>query len=309
MTVTSLDGPLDVHKVAGSLGARIDGLLLSGDLADPVIAAIRAALLAHRVVFLRRQQHLDDAEQTAFARRLGPVTTAHPTVPAVQGSVHVLGLDSGYRSGRANNWHTDVTFVDQPPAVSILRAVVIPEFGGDTVWANTVAAYELLPPPLRTLADQLWAIHTNAFDYARLAVASPQIDPERIAAYAAVFASTKYETRHPVVRLHPETGERSLLLGAFARQLEGIATTDSAALLTVLQQHVTRLENTVRWQWQAGDVAIWDNRSTQHYAINDYDQPRSMRRVTLAGEVPVSLSGETSRSLLGDAAAYYEAAA
>jgi alpha-ketoglutarate-dependent taurine dioxygenase len=281
---------LSVHPVAGRIGAEIRGVRLKGDLDKSTVQTIRQALLKHKVVFFRGQQHLDDAGHEHFARLLGrPV--AHPTVPVKAGSSYLLELNSEY-GGRANSWHTDVTFVDAYPQASILRAVVVPASGGDTVWANTAAAYEHLPALLRDLAVQLWAIHTNDFDYANR---RPDASTEETERHRNVFASTVYETEHPVVRIHPETGERTLVLGHFLKKFSGLSAHDSAQLFAVLQNHVTALENTVRWRWSEGDVAIWDNRATQHYAVNDYgDQPRIVRRVTIDGDVPVSIDGRRS---------------
>ncbi|MNJ33400.1 putative dioxygenase [compost metagenome] len=216
---------------------------------------------------------------------------AHPTVPIKDGTDYVLELDSQH-GGRANSWHTDVTFVDAYPKASILRAVVVPASGGDTVWANTATAYEHLPEDLRNLADQLWAIHSNEYDYA---AQRENVSDEAVQHHKKVFTSTVYETEHPVVHVHPETGERSLILGHFAKKIVGLSTADSQAIINLLQNHVTRLENTVRWRWSAGDVVIWDNRATQHYAVNDYgDQHRVVRRVTVDGDVPVSIDGRNS---------------
>lgn len=280
---------LDLRRVAGNIGARIDNVRLGANLDAATFDAINAALLRHKVLFFRGQHHLDDAAQEAFARRFGE-TVAHPTVPSVEGG-SLLELDS-LHGARANSWHTDVTFVDAYPKVSILRAVTIPEFGGDTVWANTAAAYEHLPDSLRTLADTLWALHTNAYDYAS---SHANADPAQLKRYREVFTSTVFETEHPVVRVHPETGERTLVLGHFVQRLKGYSARDSAHLLQVFHEHITRLENTVRWNWQEGDVAIWDNRATQHYAINDYgDARRVVRRATVRGEVPVSIDGRES---------------
>jgi taurine dioxygenase len=205
----------------------------------------------------------------------------------------------------ANSWHTDVTFVDRVPALSILRGVTIPPYGGTTVWANTVAAYEALPLALRALVDQLWAVHTNDYDYVA-DVEDPEGDgPERDALDRRQFRSTAYETEHPVVRVHPETGERSLLLGHFVKRFVGLNSSESTAVFQLLQNRVTRLENTVRWSWQQGDVAMWDNRATQHYAVADFDNHRrEVRRVTVAGDVPVALDGRRSRVLVGDSDAY-----
>lgn len=298
-TTIANDAHLDIRRIGGRIGAEVSGVRLSADLAPSVIAEIEAALLQHKVLFFRDQGHLDDAAQEAFAAQLGsPV--AHPTVPVAQGSSYLLELNSE-QGGRANSWHTDVTFVPDYPKASILRAVVSPEYGGDTVWANTNTAYERLPEALKTLAEGLWAVHTNAYDYAN---AKPQARREDIERHRNVFASTVYETEHPVVRVHPETGERHLLLGHFVKGFVGYSTSDFLRLFEIFQEHVTRLENTVRWRWRQGDVAIWDNRATQHYAVDDYgDQRRVMRRVTLRGDVPVSIDGRTSRSLAPEALA------
>jgi alpha-ketoglutarate-dependent taurine dioxygenase len=282
---------LDIAPVGGRIGAEVRGFDLAADITEDQSAAILDALYKHKVLFFRDQHHLDDAAQEAFATRLGrPVP--HPTVPVREGSSYLLELDS-LHGGRASSWHTDVTFVDAYPAASILRAVTSPESGGDTTWANTTAAYERLPAPLKTLVDGLWALHTNAYDYA---ATRADVDEEKVRRHREVFASTVYETEHPVVRVHPVTGERTLVLGHFIKQFVGLSASDSQVLLRLLQDHVIRLENTVRWRWRAGDVAIWDNRATQHYAVDDYgDQRRVMRRVTVAGDVPVALDGRTSR--------------
>ena len=149
-----------------------------------------------------------------------------------------------------------------------------------------------LPSELRTLVDGLWAIHTNEYDYAAY---RNKVSEESLRHHKEVFVSTLYETEHPLVRVHPETGERTLILGHFAKKMVGLSSADSAQLLSLLQGHVTRLENTVRWRWEVGDVVIWDNRATQHYAINDYgDQQRIVRRVTVDGDIPVSVDGRQS---------------
>ena len=278
---------LDIHPVAGRIGAEVRGLRLSGALSAESVRELNAALLRHKVLFLRGQQHLDDAGQEAFAARLGePV--AHPTVPVRAGTASIMELDSEH-GGRANSWHTDVTFSVAPPKISVLRGVVIPPWGGDTVWANTAAAYNDLPEPLRALAERLWVVHGNDYDYAAQR-SEAELDGEGVRHYRQVFTRTLHQAEHPVVRVHPETGERTLVLGHFAKKLVGLSGADSQRLLAVLQEHVTRLENTVRWRWIQGDVVIWDNRATQHYAINDYgDHKRVVRRVTLAGDVPVGV--------------------
>lgn len=281
---------LEIQPLAGRIGAEIAGVRLSGDLDDATVAVVRAALLRHKVIFFRGQQHLDDAQQEAFAALLGePVK--HPTGHVVAGTAYTSDVNSDV-GVRTNVWHTDVSFVDAYPQASILRAVTLPPIGGDTVFANTVAAYAELPAPLQQLADTLWALHTNDYDYG-----SGQADHNGGGNryIKEVFASTIYETEHPVVRVHPETGERSLVLGYFVKRIVGLSAADSTHLFNLLQGHITRLENTVRWRWAAGDVAIWDNRATQHYGVADFgDASRLLRRVTVAGDIPVAVDGRRS---------------
>lgn len=297
--MTVIDTRLSVQQLGGRIGARIDGVRLGPHLDPDTVAAIRAALLAHKVVFLRGQDHLDDDGHLGFAELMGPLTTAHPTVNT--GSERVFRVTAN-KGMAANAWHTDVTFVDRIPAISVLRGVTIPPYGGNTVWANTVAAYDALPAPLKALVDDLWAVHTNSYDYAQRDEENEQPD----ALYTREdFTSTVFETEHPVVRVHPETGERSLVLGHFVKSFVGLNTSESHALFHLLQARITKLENTIRWTWQPGDVAMWDNRATQHYAVADFgDSPREVRRITVAGDVPVSVGGRRSRVLRGDADGY-----
>ena len=291
------ESPLDIHPVAGRIGAEIRGVKLGGDLDPLTVAAIEAALVRHKVIFFR-EQHLTDEAHEAFAALLGePI--AHPTVPVAEGSRYLLELESkeGYA---ASSWHTDVTFVPAYPKASILRALVIPDAGGDTLWANGETAYEELPDALRTLVDGLTAIHSNDYDYAEVLAGASKTQEE----HRKVFTSTIYETEHPVVRVHPVSGARSLLLGHFVKRFSGLNTADSQRLFAILQDHITKPENVVRWRWQAGDVAIWDNRSTQHRAVADFGlQRRHLRRATVAGDVPRGIDGRTSRALKPEAAA------
>lgn len=291
----------EIKLVSGRIGAKIVGVDLSKNLSDNIISEIRQALVQYKVIFFRGQEKLDAKGQVAFARRFGEVTTAHPTVPSLPENPEILDLDYGRTVARANNWHTDVTFVDTPPLGSVLRALVIPPSGGDTIWANSVTAYQDLPNHLRNLADQLWAVHSNAFDYAAAVVDLP----EEVRAYREVFTSTVYETLHPVVRVHPESGDRGLFIGGFVRRLRGLSQTESNEIIKLLQAYITRPENTVRWRWKVGDVAFWDNRATQHYAIADYgDQPRHVQRVTIVGDIPVGIDGKQSEAIKGDSSVY-----
>lgn len=299
---TQLEAPsLTVDKVGGAIGATIGGVRLGGDLGPGAVAGIRQALLTHKVIFFRGQQHLDDAGQLAFAKLLGTPTLAHPTSKSLDGAANVLPIDSDY--GKANSWHTDVTFVDRIPAISLLRAVTLPSYGGSTTWANTVTAYEKLPGALQALVDRLRAVHSNVYDYAGAAdeVRIGGVDV-KVQTHREQFVSQLFETEHPVVRIHPETGERALVLGHFVRRFVGLSSAETTQLFQLLQNRVTNLDNTVRWQWQPGDLAIWDNRATQHYGVADYDdQPRRLHRITLAGDIPVSIDGVRSTPRTGDA--------
>lgn len=205
---------IQVQPIGGRIGAEIQGIKLSADLADEVVNEINQALLQHKAIFFKDQEHLDDVAQEAFAARLGTPLN-HPTVPVKDGSAHILEIDS--RGARADSWHTDISFIDAYPKASILRSVVAPAVGGNTVWANTTAAYNDLPEELKTLADSLRAIHSNNFDYA----AKVSVPKEALEKYKNYFNSTEYETEHPLVRVHPETGEKTLLLGHFFKSFVG----------------------------------------------------------------------------------------
>ncbi|MEU7143589.1 TauD/TfdA family dioxygenase [Nocardia sp. NPDC046473] len=296
---TETDTAVQVVKLGAHIGARIDGVRLGGDLDVQTVATIRAALNEHKVIFFRGQQHLTEDGQYEFAELLGNPTTPHPTVTSA--GVKSLAIDSNH--GRSNVWHTDVTFVDRVPKASILRAVTLPSYGGSTTWASTVAAYNSLPEPLKRLAESLRARHTNQYDYA--ADTEERLD-EGTKAYRREFESTYFETEHPVVHVHPETGERAVLLGCFVKQIVGVSSSESHALFRLFQDRVTRLENTVRWDWSLGDVAMWDNHATQHYAIDDYDgsEHRRLTRITLAGSIPVGVDGTSSTVIAGNAEFY-----
>ena len=280
--------PLDIEPIGGRIGAEIRGIALN-DTDDSTVAAIRAALLRHKVIFFRAQQ-LTDQEHEAFAARLGRIYL-RAAAPAAAGSTNLFELNS-FEGYAADIWHTDQTYLQTPPGASVLRQVVSPKAGGDTAWANTAAAYTSLPDPLRILADSLWGIHTSSFDYAEIH------GTEKDTKWLQSVRPTVMEAEHPVVRVHPETGERTLIVGSYLKRFVGLNGPDSRHLIAILQDHITLPENTVRWRWRVGDVAIWDNRATQHRAINDYgSQLRVMKRATLTGSIPVGIDGRQSRAL------------
>lgn len=303
VTLRALD--LQIKPLGGRIGAEIEGLNLHESLSSTTIAHLRQALLQYKVLFFRNQS-LDDHRQVAFANYFGRLTGAHPTLAPPTDHPAVLDIDYGRSPSRTNFWHTDVSFVDRPPLGSVLRALELPAAGGDTLWANTVTAYQDLPPCLKVLADQAWAIHSNAYDYA----ADYQSLSAEARAFQEKFSALPYETLHPVVRVHPETQERGLFLGGFVRHIRGLSTFESVDVLRLLQSYVTRPENTVRWRWQLGDLAFWDNRVTQHYGVYDYDgQARRVRRVTIAGDIPVGIGGTPSQVIQGNSSGYTPQAA
>jgi alpha-ketoglutarate-dependent sulfate ester dioxygenase len=291
---------IDIRKIGGRIGAEVTGT----DLRDPGdFAEINAALLEHKALIFRGAG-LDDDGQIAFASRFGALTQAHPTVPSVDGQPNILPVD-GEEGIRSNAWHTDVTFVRTPPKVSTLRALVVPPYGGNTLIANAAAAYRDLPAELREFADRLWAVHTNDYDYAL-----PRRNSEKAAEYRKVFTSTRYQIGHPVVRVHPESGERGLFIGGFAGKIVGLSGTESRDILRIFQAYVTRPENILRVVWNPGDLVVFDNRITQHYAPDDYgDQPRRLHRVTVAGDAPAGVDGKQSYVIEGDDAEHYTPAA
>lgn len=288
---------MQVRPITPVVGAVLSGVAAAGATAETA-AAIRAALLKHKVIFLR-DQTLDAERFLSFAEMFGETTLHHPVVPAETNSVtdgsslraraNVWERDNSYRS---DHWHTDVTFIDRPVSISMLRCIECPEVGGDTLFANTVSAYERLPEPLRALADSLRAFHSIGPGMRQLGRwASPDMHG--------------FVTEHPVVRVHSETGERSLMLGSFVEHFVGLTRNASALLLNIFQDYILSPENVVRWTWRPGDLAMWDNRATQHYAVNDYgDAPRLMQRLTVAGGIPVGVDGRSSAVVRGDASMF-----
>ena len=297
---------VEAHPIAGHIGAKITGVDLSQPQGPQAVAAIRDAMLRHRVIFFR-DQHIDHAQQIAFARNFGDLTYAHPhDDQPPDGFPEIYTVDvkrfveryGGPRPDRnvytsLSGWHSDVTPAINPPFASILRADVVPEVGGDTTWTNLVAAYQALSEPLQRLADTLWAEHRYGAGQHREGYA---FNEEQRARWELLVV------HHPVVRVHPETGEKALYVNpGFTSHVLDVSPSESARLLDLFFEQLVRPEHTVRFRWQPGDVAFWDNRTTAHLAPRDLeeDTPRTLHRVTLIGDIPVGPSGEESRLVAG----------
>ncbi|WP_369243896.1 TauD/TfdA dioxygenase family protein [Streptomyces sp. R41] len=302
---------LEVKPVAGHVGAEITGVDLAGELADEVVDRIRAAVLRWKVVFFRAQR-LDHASHVACARRFGePIRlrsrgSASPRdVPEVETTADRLELGGRYgmdhdewlrrrRHSLLRGWHCDHGARVDPPAATILRAEAVPPYGGDTTWSNLAVAYAGLSEPVRHFVDGLRAEHRLGVGYQ----ARPGDD-----AYVRHLLDHQIASDHPLVRVHPETGERVLFVnGYYIEQILGVSRAESRALLEMLLEQATRPEYTVRFRWEPGSVAFWDNRATIHLAPSDtahVDHPRVMHRVMLAGDVPVGVDGKPSVPIVG----------
>lgn len=249
-----------VEPLSAALGAVVHGVDVAA-LDAAGAAQVRGAWLEHKVLFFR-DQTLGPADQLRFAGLFGEVEV-HPYVEALEGHPGVQLLHSE-RGARADVWHSDATFEERPPTATILRYVSGPSRGGDTMWSDQCLAYSRCSRPLQDLLEGLTAVHT-----------------------AATFGRPGVATEHPVVRVHPETDRRALYVNRqFTARIPQLDPLESAALLDHLSRWSAQPEFTCRWSWRPGDVVMWDNRSTQHYAVNDYDEPRIMQRVILAGDRP-----------------------
>jgi alpha-ketoglutarate-dependent sulfate ester dioxygenase len=279
------DGQPVVRPIGGCIGAQIDDVDLAVPLGEQTRATVVSALERHRVIFFRAQS-IGPSELVAFGRQLGTVLPAHPTLAGhpevLELSTETYGPGLDMASVMENRWHTDATFLAEPPFATILHAVQVPELGGDTGWVNTAAAYEALSEPIRRLIDPLSAVHRNMLHL--------ELGSAQGAALAEQFMGTVHEAVHPVVRVHPTTGDRVLYVNPqFTSHIVGLSNRESRAILAMLFEHMTDPRFSVRFHWEPGSVACWDNRATAHLAAFDL-QPGSVRvlhRITLAGDAPV----------------------
>ena len=292
---------LDVRPMSGYIGAEIHGVDLRGPLSQETVAAIRATLLRWKVVFFR-DQHITQSQHIEFGRLFGTVTPAHPTLPAVfPEHPEILSLDNQatlYKKDEGaglieSRWHTDVTFVPNPPMGSILRGVVVPEYGGDTQWINLAVAYETLSDPIKAMIDGLHAVHHNQLPIGRGELSTALRDK---------FQSREIRAVHPVVRVHPETGEKVLFVNPnFTSYIVELSRQEGRHILELLYEHVTNPAFSVRFRWQPDSIAFWDNRATMHRVPTDIPPGahRAMQRITIAGDLPVGPDGSTSYALSG----------
>lgn len=306
---------MSVDQVAGYIGAEVSGIDLSSELDDKTVAMLRQALLTHKVLFFR-DQRLDHASQIALGRRFGELTgrsrpqsgtnlDEFPEIltisPSIDRQRYGIDYEAHYRRRwvtYTTGWHSDVSHAVNPPAASILRAETCPPFGGDTTWTNLVAAYEGLSAPLRDFVDTLKAEHTFFAGYQMV-----EQDPEDRAILEMLNANPRIAV-HPVVRVHPESGEKALFVNpSRTKRIIGLTPVESRHFLDLLFAQMIRPEYTVRFRWKPGSVAFWDNRATAHLAATDFthlNADRVLHRVTILGDRPVGPDGFVSELISGE---------
>jgi taurine dioxygenase len=276
----------EILPVAGALGAEVRGLDLAQNLDAACVDGVLDALYEHKVIFFR-EQALTPEQQIEFCAKLGPIFRDHPAyLPTLEGHDEIVVLE-GQEGGRANLWHSDVSISPKPPMGSVLYMNRCPAWGGDTMWSDMAAAYDALSDRMKVYLDGLQAVNDLAGTVRNVVRERSQETKSPTAATPNLDALPR--AIHPVVRTHPVTGRKILYVNpTFTAHIEELPPAEGDAVLAYLFQHQNQPEFQCRWRWQAGDVAIWDNRATQHYAIADYgDAPRTIHRVTLEGEAPV----------------------
>ena len=272
---------MNVKRVAGAIGAELQAINLADGIDGELAATLRALLNEHEVLFLR-DQAISAADQKALAEVFGPLQT-HPAYGTVEGLPEVMILESTRENpSKIEVWHSDMTFRQHPPSVTVLRGITIPEVGGDTLFASMTAAYEGLSPGMQSYLEGLTAVHDFSHGF-RESLAEPG-GRERLA--DAVAANPP--VRHPVVQTHPETGKKVLFVNAlFTTHIEGLPPLESAEVLQFLWRHASLPEFTCRFSWAPDSLVLWDNRSTQHKPVNDFfPATRRLHRVVSEGDQP-----------------------
>jgi taurine dioxygenase len=288
---------ITTRPLTPAIGALVENVDLAGPLDEEQFADLQAALLRHQVLFFENQR-LTPVQHRDFAARFGALHT-HPLYPGVPEAPELFTLDNHQANPTDNDsWHTDVTFIETPPKAAILHAHLLPASGGDTIWSNMKAAFEALSPSFRDYLTTLDAVHDFARGFPASGVVAGNAGAE---AHARAVAANPPVT-HPVVRTHPETGEDGLFVNyTFTDRIVGLTRKESDAILGMLFEHIQKPEFLVRWRWSENAIAFWDNRVTQHYAVNDYlPARRVMVRATILGDRPYHRSRRGAEALAAE---------
>jgi alpha-ketoglutarate-dependent sulfate ester dioxygenase len=296
---------LDCRPLSPNIGAEVVGVDLSSSLDEATVSAIRHALLQWRVLFFRDQK-MDRKQQIDFGQRFGGLSQGHPFEVSDPAYPEIFTIDrrkSESRYGRFSadeeSFHTDVTAAVNPPASCIMRAETVPACGGDTVWTNLIRAYEALPTELQELADKLRAVHRYPTDATNPHRYSIDVSGE----HPSVVTEKQLASEHPVVSIHPGTRERALFVNpVFTSHIVGFGSRESRKILDLFFSQIATAEFTVRFRWEPGSVAFWDNRATAHFGcigLNLVDTNRTMHRVCVLGDIPIGPDGMRSESLKG----------
>ena len=293
---------IDVNPLSIHIGAEIGGVDLSQPLSADTVKEIRAALLKWKVIFFH-DQDIDHDSHLAFAKQLGEPTIGHAVFGHIDGYPEIYSIAKKRAANQfgapkmvapSTGWHADITSAINPPAISILRGVTLPPYGGDTQWTNLAAAYDGLSETLRAFVDTLRGLHYTA---------APAVEPGT-KAYEDYFKRRKLFSEHPIVRVHPETGERALYVSpSYLKEIVGMTPRESQYFMEMLWEPAVRQEYTVRFRWRDGDIAVWDNRAACHHAPTDIfevEGERQLYRITLVGDVPVGGDGTPSKAIEGD---------
>ncbi len=281
---------LAVNKIAGALGAEIGGIDLSQPLSDAVFKEVQRAFAEHQVIFFRGQQ-ITPEQHKAFSLRFGGLLEV-PFVRSLEGHPEILAIMKGAQEITRRNfggvWHSDMSYAPEPPLGSILCSRVVPPYGGDTLWSNMYLAYERLSEGMQRMLDPMNVVHSAIRSYGAAGVLVNNGDP---ASKMDVRTDNRAaaEVTHPAVRIHPVTGRKALYVNsAYSIRFEDMTEEESKPLLDFLFAHCSRPEHTCRLRWSPGTIAMWDNRCTQHLAMNDYDGfDRELHRTTIMGDKPI----------------------
>jgi taurine dioxygenase len=279
---------ITIRPMSGNLGAEIEGVDLSQPMDARLFEQVHQAFLDHAVIVFR-DQTLSRESQIDFGRRFGELDI-HPIAIGMEEHPEIIEVfkPAGERASFGTSWHSDNSFFERPSKASILDGVTLPPYGGDTIWASMEKAYDSLSPGMKKIVDELTAVHSAKSAYDPAVTGAAKYEGNAAIGYKYSDAIHE-EVEHPVIRTHPETGRRSIYVNAmFTQRIVGLSQREGDAILRFLYEHATRPELTCRLRWAPGTVAMWDNRCTQHYALDDYEGfERLMYRVSVAGDRPV----------------------